>query len=487
MRFLKVFVCMLLVVCIVTSCSNSGLSDTDTTGNNDVSINITDVSEVDVDITTEVDNSQSDETTALETEKNTEVIENETTQITTQIEETTSIPDVEVKVEVETTAPVVETEHIEETQTTEVETEEVIEIIEKPEKNKEEEINKPSKDIVTEEIPKPTVEQPAVEQPAVTVSVINAPMWTTVNVRARTEPRDDSPYSKIVYAGDEVYAIELDKETNWCKVTWDNETVYILNKYLQDTKPKVVGAAEVSYPITYSDDTCTIEIYKEWVGESKYAGAWTYIAHLKFTDYSRLGTECANGKYNNGYEKTSSVANRLGAIFCVYGCYSAPYLNYPVMRSGVVWNDKYCTVPGVYSNQTGIFQDPVTAGYNKQLLSELVEDGTVTDTFCFGPYFLINGEITCEYDGSNRAQRTFMGTNGEPGDIWIAVSEGRYVVKVSAGLAYWECANLLKENGCTFGLCLDGGGSSTMVFNGQILNHMQGNAERAVVDFVYFK
>ena len=44
----------------------------------------------------------------------------------------------------------------------------------------------------------------------------------------------------------------------------------------------------------------------------------------------------------------------------------------------------------------------------------------------------------------------------------------------------------LVSKGCTFGVNLDGGGSSTMYFNGKVLNAARGN-ERAVVDFVYFK
>lgn len=88
---------------------------------------------------------------------------------------------------------------------------------------------------------------------------------------------------------------------------------------------------EEVYPLTYSDETGTITITKEW-----YDNAWAYIAHLEFSDYGRFGTECANGKYNNGYETTSSVAKRLNAIFAVNGCFSAPYLDYGVIRSNAI-------------------------------------------------------------------------------------------------------------------------------------------------------
>jgi exopolysaccharide biosynthesis protein len=87
---------------------------------------------------------------------------------------------------------------------------------------------------------------------------------------------------------------------------------------------------------------------------------------------------------------------------------------------------------------------------------------------------------------TGRAQRTFIGTNGNPGDIWLVVSDGRYNDNESAGLTYDQCSRYLVSKGCVFGVPLDGGGSSTMVFKGQVLNANSKN-ERAVVDFVYFK
>lgn len=259
----------------------------------------------------------------------------------------------------------------------------------------------------------------------------------------------------------------------------------------ETTDPTVEETApaepEIQYPIEYSDETCTITITKEW-----YENAWCYIAHLQFTDYTRFGTACANGKYDNGYETTSHAAERLGAIFAVNGCYSAPYLNYSVVRSGTIWNgaDRNCWLSAVYSSNNGLFlsawESGGTPGISGKNLSQLVEQGLVTDSFCFGPPILTNGNAPTSSGDASRAQRTFIGTNGKPGDLWIVVSEGRYVDGESAGLTYNQCARLLLERGCAFGICLDGGGSSTMVFQGEVLNSVKDN-ERAVVDFVYFK
>lgn len=247
------------------------------------------------------------------------------------------------------------------------------------------------------------------------------------------------------------------------------------------------GEVVLSYPLTYADETCTLIISREW-----FEDAWVYSAHLQFTDYVRLITDCANGSYGNGFETTSHAAERLGAIFAVNGCYSASYLDYSVVRGGVIWNgaERSLWIPAVYSSHTGLlvsgWETGGTPGIAGVKVSDLVASGLVTDTFCFGPPGLQDGVITDVSTTGARAQRTFIGTNGAPGDIWICVSDGRYNDGESAGLLGNQCMRFLQSKGCTFGVNLDGGGSSTMYFDGKVLNAAKGN-ERAVVDFLVFR
>jgi exopolysaccharide biosynthesis protein len=264
----------------------------------------------------------------------------------------------------------------------------------------------------------------------------------------------------------------------WNQIEYKNKIYYTQSQNLSETKP------ELEYPLIHEDETSKITITKEW-----YQNAWCYIAHLEFKDYSRFGTECANGKYNKGYETTSHCAKRLDAIFAVNGCYSAPYLEYTVVRSGIVYNggDRYPSSPGLYSNKTGKFFSSILPEHKGITVKDAVAKGIITDTFCFGPAILVEGQnLMNPQTDTSRAQRTFIGTNGNSGDLWIVVSDGRYVDGKSSGLTYGQCAQLLINKGCTFGVPLDGGGSSTMYFKGEVLNSAA-KKERAVVDFLYFK
>ena len=240
------------------------------------------------------------------------------------------------------------------------------------------------------------------------------------------------------------------------------------------------------YPIVEQGDGYTITITKEW-----YENAWVYAAHLQFDDYGMLSTGCANGKYNNGYETTSHFANRVDAILAINGCYSAPYINYTVVRDGIIWNggDRSICLPAIYNQYTGVFETVwegmIPEKFKGKTVGELVANKMITDTFCFGPPNLVNGINLSNKNSGGRAQRTFIGTNGSAGDIWLFVSDGRYNDGVSAGLTGYQTAEYMKSKGCIFGVNLDGGGSSTMVYRGHILNAIK--EERAVVDFVYFK
>lgn len=313
----------------------------------------------------------------------------------------------------------------------------------------------------------------------------NKTMYATTSLNVREGASTD--YDKIgsLSYAEAVTVTGKVNENNWYQVKYKDKTGYASGKYLSDKKPEETSqeSSNTIYPIAHSDSTCNITITKEW-----FENAYVYAAHVTFSDYKRLGTTCGNGKYG-GYETTSHAANRVGALLTINGCYSAPDLNYPVARSGKVYNDKNCWVPAVYSRWNGklmsAWETGGTPGIVGVQLSTLVNEKKVSDTFCFGPPILVDGVIKANND-SSRSQRTFIGTNSNAGDIWLVVSDGRKNDGESSGLTGKQCARYLQSKGCTFGVPLDGGGSSTMVWKGKVLNAAKGN-QRSVVDFVYFK
>ena len=123
--------------------------------------------------------------------------------------------------------------------------------------------------------------------------------------------------------------------------------------------------------------------------------------------------------------------------------------------------------------------------------AEELRDAGATDIFSFGPGLVIDGEISVdENDEVKRAQvtnpRTAIGLLS-PLHYLFVVSDGR--TEESIGLSLYDLAKLMKDLGCVTAYNLDGGGSSTMWFNGKVLNNptTYGKAiqERSVSDIVY--
>lgn len=255
----------------------------------------------------------------------------------------------------------------------------------------------------------------------------------------------------------------------WSKIMVEDQELFV----------KTDSLKKDLFPVEYEDDTCKITITKEW-----FQNAWCYITHLEFTDYSRLGSTVANNQRGTT-ETTSNAAKRIGALFCVNG----PYMgSSAIIRSGeVLYNKTIGYDYGIYNSANGKFADASEIGVGGRLASYAVEAGKATDTFKFHNSTLVkNGRNISNPGNGARAQRTFIATNGNPGDIYIVVAEGRRADGESPGLRKYECAQLILKLGCKYGVMLDGGGSSTIYFNGKVLNSVNGK-ERAVIDFVYFK
>ena len=120
---------------------------------------------------------------------------------------------------------------------------------------------------------------------------------------------------------------------------------------------------------------------------------------------------------------------------------------------------------------------------------ELLEQGA-WQVLSFGPGLLEDGEILVDaQDEVDRAKasnpRTAIGQIGE-GHYVLVVSDGR--TDESEGLSLCELAQFLQQLGVQTAYNLDGGGSSTMVFLGRVVNQPvggRGGGQRAVTDIVY--
>lgn len=95
-------------------------------------------------------------------------------------------------------------------------------------------------------------------------------------------------------------------------------------------------------------------------------------------------------------------------------------------------------------------------------------DRNVRDAVSFGPAFIVNG-VPAEVSGTSGGvnPRTVIGQRAD-GAVLILVIDGRQ--PHTLGATYKECINVMLEYGAINAANLDGGTSTAMVYNGEIIN-----------------
>jgi len=267
------------------------------------------------------------------------------------------------------------------------------------------------------------------------------------------------------------------------------ETISTVASTSSSTNTATASQAAKTATVTdssYKDDNISINLSETTVNNTQ-----VYVADITVTSSDYLKTAFAQNAFGtNVTAKTSETAADNNAILAVNGDYYGANSTGYVIRNGVVYRD---TVRENSNNgDLAIYKDgSFKIIYEDQISADqLVKDGVV-NLLAFGPALVENSEIavgTNEEVGQAMASnpRTAIGIIDENHYI-IVVSDGR--TSESKGLSLYQMAEVMKSYGVKTAYNLDGGGSSTLYFNGQVINKPTtgGNriSERAVSDIVY--
>lgn len=248
-------------------------------------------------------------------------------------------------------------------------------------------------------------------------------------------------------------------------------------------KNSFVKSADSADARTYQDENISVALTEQTVN-----GTAVYVADVRLASAEYLKTAFASDTYGkNVTAKTSTIAAAHDALLAVNGDYYGARERGYVIRNGVVYRDSAdsADVLCVYADGTMEIVDPETV-----TAQELVERG-VWQAFSFGPALVEDGSVSVsEGDEVGKAKasnpRTAVGMI-DPLHYVFVVSDGR--TDESEGLSLYELAQFMRTLGVETAYNLDGGGSSTMVFQGEVVNNptTSGNSikERGVSDIVY--
>jgi len=240
----------------------------------------------------------------------------------------------------------------------------------------------------------------------------------------------------------------------------------------------------VSTATSYQDENIAITLteYREY-------DTSIYVADITLSSPEYLQTALAQNAYGrNVTEKTSEMAVENGAILAINGDYYGSQESGYVLRNGVLYRDiAERGQEDLVIYEDGSFEiiteDEVTA-------QEILDRGAV-QILSFGPALVTDSEVSVtagEEVGKAKSSnpRTAIGVIDDLHYVFV-VSDGR--TDESEGLSLYQLAEFMSRLGAETAYNLDGGGSSSMVFNGNVINNptTSGNRikERSVSDIVY--
>ena len=217
-----------------------------------------------------------------------------------------------------------------------------------------------------------------------------------------------------------------------------------------------------------------------------------YVADVTLADATQLRGGFAQNKYGrNITAETSGIAESYDAVFAINGDYYGFRDNGILIRNGVLYRDE--------GARTGLamYRDGRMAVYDERTTTgaALLAAG-VWNTLSFGPALVDGGHGVSGIDkieiDNNFGLRSIQGNNPRTGIGFVDDNHFVFVVVdgrsrgYSRGVTMTEFAQIFADLGATVAYNLDGGGSSTMYFNGDLVNRpSQGGDQRAISDILY--
>lgn len=253
----------------------------------------------------------------------------------------------------------------------------------------------------------------------------------------------------------------------------------------QSANSSSTGTATLNTATAHEDDTkaIAIETYER-------NSTQIHVATVTIKGDASIKTALADETYGRNVKaKTSTTAQSVNAVLAVNGdYYGARDAGYVIRNGQLLRSDSQdANQEDLVIYQDGSFEIIREGDITAQ---ELLNKGAV-QVLSFGPALIENSQVAVDSaDEVGKAMasnpRTAIGIIDDKHYV-LVVSDGR--TDESKGLSLKELADFMKELKVTTAYNLDGGGSSTMYFNGQIINKPTTNGhnieEREVSDIVY--
>ncbi len=231
---------------------------------------------------------------------------------------------------------------------------------------------------------------------------------------------------------------------------------------------------------TYATDSELITIYKIRLYNSN-----VFVADVVVSDASSILSGLAYNNFGgmNYVQTVSAMAEEYNAIFAINADFASHYSTGYVIKNGQILRSSTSSRSDIV-----LYEDGTVSSFAESSTSveSVLADGA-WQLWSFGPVLINDGtSVASVNDGIDRDRvnnpRTAFGMVDALHYMFVVV-DGR--TTISSGVDIEELASIMQQLGCTEAYNLDGGGSSTMWFDGEVINVPSQGSEREVSDCVY--
>ncbi len=240
--------------------------------------------------------------------------------------------------------------------------------------------------------------------------------------------------------------------------------------------------------LSYETDRMSVSI------EQKNKDGITYfVCDIQLTDVSQFKTAFAGDDFRSGiYEAVSDIAGRYSPVLAINADFCRYHREGVIIRNGETLRKQNIKKHHLLVVDEEGNLSAITDRSGKQgLVANKLEQANTWQTFEFGPVLVENGQptelpksfyINCAEGYDN--PRTAIGQKG-PLHYVVIVVDGRRD-GYSTGASIPQVQELFMDEGVDFAFNLDGGGSTTLYFLGEVINMPSGGKERSVSDIIMF-
>ena len=215
-----------------------------------------------------------------------------------------------------------------------------------------------------------------------------------------------------------------------------------------------------------------------------------YAADIQLTDPSQFSYAFANERFDAGTEALSDIAERNNPLLAINGDYCGFHNNGVIIRGGELFRKQNSARQMLIVDKNGDLSVLVDRSEKQGVVADRLMEEGVLHTFEFGPTLVENGQAVGNgFRHCARGRRIPGAAHGigqlGPLHYLVIVVDGRSE-GYSEGCDLPTLQQLFLDHGAQIAFNLDGGGSTTLWFNGKVINHPASGEERKVSDIVMF-